>query len=122
MNQNIVEDLEKRGISVDFFLDQYANMKRYSRNLDSIMLSSDKMEKTKNDILSIIQNEETEFSENVNLRNYGIIEPNSISKDEALSFDQLPNAMKYMQFLLTKRYPTKKDHNNKPGHVNSTEY
>lgn len=122
MNQNTVEDLERRGISVEFFLDQYTNMKRYSKNLDSIMLSSDKTVNDKDDILLIIQNEETKFSEEVNLRNYGIIEPSNVSKDEASSFDQLPSAMKYMQFLLSKRYPTKKGPNTKSRQANSKEY
>lgn len=122
MSQDITEDLEKRGISADFFFDQYVNMKRYSRNLDSIMLSSNKAEENKNELFSIIRNEETTLAKEVTLRNYGIIDHNNINQDEATSFDQIPNAMKYMQFLLSRRYPTKNDLNTKSEQPKNTNY
>ncbi|KAG0683400.1 hypothetical protein C6P40_004062 [Pichia californica] len=109
MDPQIIMEMQQRGISEKFCLQGSQNLKQYANMLQDIVAASDRNISERNELLKIIKNEANVCFEKSISKSHGLIEPGNMSKEEIIAFDQIASAMKYIDFKLLKRHPSKTD-------------
>lgn len=109
MKTDVVSELEKRSIDLDFFLGAAANMQKLALATTLAKNTSDRQVEETGEIIAAIEDEEKAVSAKMKARTSGMVKDSLFSSSEKVAFDRIPTAIKYAEFLITQKHSFKSE-------------
>lgn len=105
----LVKEMLARNISKKLFLEAVDNTEQLARSLAILRTEINREVEERNEIIAAIENEEAKYHYMMKSKHAGVIEPGYLTQEEMIAFDQIPNAMQYMGFMISRRHASKAD-------------